>query len=63
MNYAIETLEIELYKVKEMLRKIYKMEDEMMSTHPRRDFYGQKRKDLEIAIKELNRFTKGENNE
>ena len=52
-DYSIETLEIELSKVKETIRNIHRMQDEMFQNHPGLDSYEKKKSDLENAIKLL----------
>ena len=57
MKYSIETLEIELNKIKYTIRNIDRLQDEMFQKHPNIDNYLKKKNDLELAIKKL---TQGE---
>ena len=58
LTYSIETLEIELNKIKSTLRNLDVMQDEMRQKHPSIDSYIQKKKELEKTIKLLNGYIK-----
>ncbi len=53
MKYAIETLEIELYKIKGLQRDIRKNEHIMMSNLPGAEREQEKKEELEKAIQIL----------
>jgi len=52
-TYSIETLEIELNKIKGTIRRLDVMQDEMYQKHPSIDSYIQKKEELEKSIELL----------
>lgn len=52
-TYSIETLEIELNKIKGTIRRLDVMQDEMYQKHPSIDSYIRKKEELEKSIKLL----------
>ena len=53
MKYAIETLEIELHRLKGVMRNLDTMQDEMYQNHPSLDSYKKKSEEIKSAIKLL----------
>lgn len=50
-EYSIETLEIELNRIKGLIRSIKIMQDEMYQKHPGLELYEQIKSELEESIK------------
>ncbi len=53
MKYAIESLEIELHRLKGVMRNLDTMQDEMYQNHPSLDSYKKKSEEIKSAIKLL----------
>ena len=50
MKYVIETLEIELHRIKGVIRNLDTMQDEMYQNHPSLDSYKKKSEEIKSAI-------------